>query len=233
MSLICWDDLDELAHRLEVLMRKQAPKRVILALGGVIGAGKSTMADRLCKRVNERVGKEICVVVGMDGFHLTRDQLRAMPNAEEAFIRRGAEWTFDPKAFGQLLSRIAEDSKEPVQAPTFDHAVKDPVQGGVVIQPQHRIVIVEGIYTQLSYGLWAKEALPFFAPECRWFIDCPIDVCEARTVKRHVASGICSNLQEGKVRWDTNDGLNAKFIMAHLDKDSVNVWLVPPQGSKL
>jgi len=98
----------------------------------------------------------------MDGFHLTRDQLRAMPNPEEAFVRRGAEWTFDPRAFGQLLAQLAQDSKEPVQAPTFDHAVKDPVQGGVVILPQHRIVIVEGIYTQLNFGLWATAALPYF-----------------------------------------------------------------------
>jgi len=172
-------------------------------------------------------------VVGMDGFHLTRDQLRAMPNPEEAFVRRGAEWTFDPRGFGQLLSRLAQDAKEPVQAPTFDHAVKDPVQGGVVILPQHRIVIVEGIYTHLNYGLWATLALPHFTPDCRWFIDCPADVCEARTVKRHVESGISPNLHEGKVRWDTNDGINAKFIVAHLDRASVSVWLVPPKSSKL
>jgi len=115
----------------------------------------------------------------------------------------------------------------------FDHAVKDPVQGGVVILPQHRIVIVEGIYTHLNYGLWATLALPHFTPDCRWFIDCPADVCEARTVKRHVESGISPNLHEGKVRWDTNDGINAKFIVAHLDRASVSVWLVPPKSSKL
>lgn len=233
MARVSWDDLDGLAQRLEDLLRTRGPKRVLVALGGVIGAGKTTIATLLCERVNQRAGKEICVVVGMDGFHLTREQLRAMPNLEEAFVRRGAEWTFDPKGFGQLLSRLARDTKEPVQAPTFDHAVKDPVQGGVVILPQHRIVLVEGIYTQLSYGLWAKEALPHFPPECRWFIDCPIEVCEARTVKRHVASGISANLHEGKVRWDTNDGINAKFIMEHLDKHAVSVWLVPPKGSKL
>jgi pantothenate kinase len=229
---VAWDDLDALAQRLETLMKTKSPGRVLLAIGGVIGAGKSTISDLLCAQVNQRAGREVCVVVGMDGFHLTRDQLRAMPNSKEAFVRRGAEWTFDAKGFGQLLAQLAEDSKE-VQAPTFDHAVKDPVQGGVVIRPQHRIVIVEGIYTQLNYGLWATAALPYFSPDCRWFIDCPIEECEARTVRRHVASGISANLHEGKVRWDTNDGINAKFIMAHLDGGAVSVWLVPPKSSKL
>jgi pantothenate kinase len=45
----------------------------------VPGAGKTWLAQRLMEAVNETLGRVTAAAVSMDGFHLTKDQLRAMP----------------------------------------------------------------------------------------------------------------------------------------------------------
>ena len=107
------------------------------------------------------------IVVGLDGWHLTRAQLAALPDPQLAKDRRGAHWTFDPDGYLGFVkalrvpiapSRSHPDSAvEPVIAPSFDHAVKDPDPTGTKIYPWHRIVVIEGLYCFLSIGAW-KEA---------------------------------------------------------------------------
>ena len=53
---------------------------------GVPGAGKSTIARMVVKRLNE-LGRssskeDVAVLVPMDGFHYTKMELDAMPNPE-------------------------------------------------------------------------------------------------------------------------------------------------------
>jgi pantothenate kinase len=55
----------------------------------------------------------------MDGFHYYRSQLSAMDNAEEAFQRRGAHWTFDANRFNALILKLKNDGT--ALAPSFDH----------------------------------------------------------------------------------------------------------------
>lgn len=103
----------------------------------------------------------IAAFVPMDGFHLTRAALAAMPNAEEAIARRGAPFTFDPDSLlalvQQLRKPISLDSK-PIYAPSFDHAIKDPVENDIVIQPSDRILIIEGNYLHLNDTPWNSIA---------------------------------------------------------------------------
>jgi pantothenate kinase len=84
----------------------------------------------------------------MDGYHLSRAQLDAMPDPATAHARRGAEFTFDGEGFVQLVQHL---KKEPlttdsttVFAPSFDHATKDPKENDIAIEPTHRIVVLEG-----------------------------------------------------------------------------------------
>lgn len=48
------------------------------------------------------------VVRVQDGFHYFRAQLDAMPDPQLAHARRGAEWTFDARAYHACLQRIKE-----------------------------------------------------------------------------------------------------------------------------
>lgn len=83
----------------------------------------------------------------MDGYHLTRAQLDAMPDPATAHARRGAEFTFDGEAFLQLVRRLREplrDDTPTIFAPSFDHAVKDPKEDDIPVERTHRIVVLEG-----------------------------------------------------------------------------------------
>ena len=96
----------------------------------------------------------------MDGYHLSRAQLSSMPDPKHAHARRGAAFTFDGDSFLNLVRRIRkplDESSEMLYAPSFDHAVKDPIQDDIPIPPTSRIVVFEGNYLSLGKEPW-KEA---------------------------------------------------------------------------
>lgn len=83
----------------------------------------------------------------MDGYHLTRVQLDAMPDPTTAHARRGAEFTFDGSGFLELVQALREPiTKETgtILAPSFDHAIKDPKEDDIAVAPTQRIVVFEG-----------------------------------------------------------------------------------------
>jgi hypothetical protein len=47
-------------------------------------------------------------VRAQDGFHYFRAQLDAMPDPQLAHARRGAEWTFDARAYHACLQQIKD-----------------------------------------------------------------------------------------------------------------------------
>ena len=160
----------------------------------------------------------------MDGYHLSRAQLSAMPDPVLAHARRGAEWTFDAPAFLALVRSLrqplAPESKT-VHAPSFDHAVKDPIADDIPIPPTARVVIFEGNYLSLNKGEW-KEA-------CRlmdelWFVEVAFEVARQRLVKRHVKAGIAATEEEAGTRADENDLVNGRDIVdGRLDVQEVVV----------
>jgi pantothenate kinase len=149
----------------------------------------------------------------MDGYHLTRAQLSAMPDPTTAHARRGAEFTFDGASFLFLVQRLREPltpSSTTIFAPSFDHAVKDPKENDIAIQPGHRIVVFEGNYVVLDKEPW-REAAELM--DERWFVDVDFDVARRRLVTRHVKAGIARDEQEARKRADENDLVNGKQIV--------------------
>jgi pantothenate kinase len=84
------------------------------------------------------------------GFHLYRRELDALANAAEGHARRGAAFTFNAAKFVERIRDISRAStmpgSPPVLLPSFDHNMGDPVEDDICILPEHRLVIVEGIY---------------------------------------------------------------------------------------
>ena len=80
-----------------------------------------------------------------------------MPDPEMAHARRGAEFTFDGKGFYELVKElrrpIMSESTATVWAPSFDHAVKDPVEMGIEVPREARVIIFEGNCKSLSLTL--------------------------------------------------------------------------------
>lgn len=159
------------------------------------------------------------MAVPMDGFHLTRAQLSAMPDPERAHARRGAEFTFDGAAFlalvNSLRAPVDEASSVAVLAPSFDHAVKDPVADSIVIGPRQRIVIFEGNYVCLDKEPWRTASDAQHMDE-RWFVDVDFAVARKRLIKRHVAAGIAADAEAAAARADENDLVNGAEIVAGL-----------------
>jgi pantothenate kinase len=78
---------DPLTH-LEIL-RAHTTTRIMVGIAGTPGAGKSTLAMQSTTALNVRHGMGTALALGMDGFHLSKAQLRQLPNPDEAFARRG------------------------------------------------------------------------------------------------------------------------------------------------
>jgi pantothenate kinase len=165
-----------LEQRVERLVARQesSPTRSVIALVGVPGAGKTTLASRMAEVINTRTAPDTMVALGMDGFHFTKAALQLFPNPAEAFARRGAPWTFDAVALQHRLQALrASAGRSDVSWPGFEHAVGDPVEGASTVSASTRLVIVEGLYLVHRGDGW--EAVNQCFDE-RWYLDTPLEI---------------------------------------------------------
>lgn len=158
----------------------------------------------------------------MDGFHLPREALSAMPNPAEAHARRGAPFTFDaPKLLAlirKLRAPVDSSTKSSsssggggiIFAPSFDHAIKDPKEDDISVLPTHRIVILEGNYLALDKDVWRDGANLL---DELWFVEVDFGVARARLRERHVRAGIVKTVEEGDKRAVENDLVNGEEIV--------------------
>eukprot|EP00904_Undaria_pinnatifida_P002540 jgi/Undpi1/12287/HiC_scaffold_5.g01963.m1 len=178
-------------------------RQLWVAVAGAPGSGKTTLAAEVCRLVQEEFP---AVCVPMDGYHLYRRELAAMPNPEEARRRRGAHWTFDGDRFLREIREARIRGRG--SFPGFDHAAGDPVENLWVVEPSHAVVIVEGNYLLLKgVDPWDGASLLF---DETWAIRCPSEVCGERVRKRHVNTGIEEG--EARLRVERNDLPNAVLV---------------------
>ncbi|KAF5313289.1 hypothetical protein D9619_003650 [Psilocybe cf. subviscida] len=234
-------EIEELAQVLVHRLDSTPPHlRLLIGIAGIPASGKSTFAKFLTDRVNSLLREqglerpressaglpthaqprhtksERAILVGLDGWHLTRAQLDAFPDPKLAHDRRGIHWTFDGESYVNFVRQLRgpiTSTMDVIRAPSFDHALKDPTPDAVLIQPYHRVVIVEGLYAFLSITPW-KEAGALL--DERWYIK--VDPVEARRrlVVRHVLTGVAKDMKEAEWRADENDGPNGLFIIENL-----------------
>ncbi|MBC8076536.1 MAG: hypothetical protein H7Y32_10715 [Chloroflexales bacterium] len=204
-----------------VLARLQsAAPRLMIALAGLPGAGKSTLAAHLAEAVNAATAPNTLVALGMDGFHLTKDALRQLPNPAEAFARRGAPWTFDTDALLQRLQRVrAAAGRAAVLWPDFQHDIGDPVEGAFAVPPAARVVLVEGLYLLHDAAGWQPISQLF---DERWYLDTPLDLALERLAQRHMrAWGYTRSEAEGRIA--ASDRLNAELVLQ--TREQADWWL--------
>ena len=149
----------------------------------------------------------------MDGYHLSRAQLDAMPDPDSAHARRGAAFTFDGNSFLSLVKKLREPicpETQTLYAPSFDHAIKDPVENDIAIAPSVRIVLFEGNYCSLNKEPW-KDAAELM--DELWFVDVEFKVARKRLIYRHVKAGIAKDEEEAGKRADENDLVNGQEII--------------------
>ncbi|KAM0755647.1 P-loop containing nucleoside triphosphate hydrolase protein [Meredithblackwellia eburnea MCA 4105] len=249
--------MNQLAQKIvERLQSTPAPRRVIVAVAGVPGSGKSVLGYPLADKINSLLGltvaapasihsdiataeptgtytaSEVAVCVGLDGWHYTREALSKFPDPEEAKRRRGAAFTFDAEGYTAFVLSLRETpAPAEIPFPTFSHALKDPVASPFPLLPSHRVVIIEGLYALLNVPPWSTSVA---ALDERVWIDVPREVARERLIKRHVKEGVEPTLGKAQVRVDTSDMLNGNWIREHLTEPTVIIRSVedPTLGAK-
>jgi len=217
------DQVERLVQKTwEVYSTLPRSHRHLIAVSGIPGSGKTTLAALVTKKLNERYhqsspgtscGNDIAAFIPMDGYHLSRAQLDAMPDPVTAHKRRGAVFTFDGDSFLELVRKLKEPlapETSTIFAPSFDHAVKDPVKDDIPIAPGIRICIFEGNYCSLNKGPW-KEAAGLMNE--LWFVEVDFETARRRLVDRHVKAGIAGDEEEADKRARENDLVNGKEIV--------------------
>lgn len=136
-----------------------------------------------------------------------------MPDPIFAAARRGAAFTFDGEKFLRLVQALREPltgASTNLYAPSFDHAVKDPVENDIAIPPTCRAIFFEGNYLSLNKEPWNEAAKLM---DELWFVEVDFETARKRLIRRHVQAGIAKNEAEADKRARENDLVNGKEIV--------------------
>ena len=177
--------------------------RVIAAIAGAPGSGKSTVAEKLVDQLNH-VTPGTAAVLPMDGYHY--DDLYLVPNGMRP--RKGAPDTFDVGGFYHTLKRLRAADEAFVAVPVFDRDIEIARAGARMIPRDIPIIVAEGNYLLLGAEPWSRLR-PMF--DVAVLVDVPEAVLRQRLQDRWVHY----NLTPEEIAWklDGNDLPNGRLIM--------------------
>jgi len=189
--------VEDIAAR--IVERARGLNRIIIALAGPPGAGKSTLSARLLAALP--AGE--AALVPMDGFHFDNAVLDALGLRN----RKGAPETFDCAGLVATLQRIRSGEGD-VVVPLFDREADLARAGAAVIPAEARLILVEGNYLLLDRAPWSELA-PLF--DLTIFIDVPMTELERRLLARWTDLG---RSEEAARAWvEGNDLPNARLVI--------------------
>lgn len=191
------------AARIAGMLLAQAgtTKRVMVAISGPPGAGKSTLADSLHRALTDR--GETAAVLPMDGFHLDNAIL-----VERGLLsRKGAPNTFDVRGLKDILTAVRTADVE-VLVPVFDRSRELAIASARAISPTDRFILVEGNYLLLDQMPWSELA-PLF--DFSIFIAPSMKTLELRLCERWQSYGLPPEAIVQKL--DGNDLPNGRLVL--------------------
>jgi pantothenate kinase len=187
-----------LLDRVEAL---RAGERYLLGVTGCPAAGKSTFAEALVRRVYPLAA----IVVPMDGFHLSDETLVRM-----GLLRlKGTPETFDARGFVDLVAQLRSPSDRDILCPRFDRSAERSIEGGIKVEPKHRLCVVEGNYLLHPEPPWIELRRLLDAV---WFLEVDEDTMFHRLEARHRAGGRSEEAARAKI--ESTDLPNAKLILS-------------------
>lgn len=186
-----------------IVSARDGHQRVLVALAGPPGAGKSTLAAALKEAVCAEAGRGSAELVPMDGFHLDNAEL----HRRGLFAVKGAPETFDAAGFVALV-RNARKAVDDLPYPIFDRANDRTLQDAAILKAQTRFVIFEGNYLLLQQGDWAELSGLF---DVTVLLTAPISVLRGRLVGRWLKHGLSQ--RDAEARAEGNDMVNARTVL--------------------
>jgi sulfofructose kinase len=177
--------------------------RYLLGIVGPPASGKSTLAKTLAEILSNHLQSAKCICIPMDGFHKTNAELVE----NDLLSVKGAPNTFDVEDFIQLLSKLRNDLENVIYAPKYDRALHDPLPNALQVNPDHRIVLVEGNYLLLDIDPW-RQCKSYL--DDVWYVDLPLSRIRSRLIKRHRDGG--KSLDQAHAKVETSDIPNVRII---------------------
>lgn len=193
-------DLDGLVNR---LIAGVGSDRILVAVAGPPGVGKSTFSAALREKIN-RDTSGLSEILPMDGYHYDDIYL----DAQGWKARKGAPHTFDTGGFRAMLARLKANDEAGIFAPVFDRKLEIARAGAHMIKQQTKIIIIEGNYLLLAAAPW-NELRPFF--DVTVMLDTPMKILKARLRKRWTDLGYSTHAADEKVAG--NDLINVKEVV--------------------
>jgi len=192
----------DLATLAALLAERAVHGRLILAMAGAPGSGKSTTAEKLAARLNQAQAGT-AAVLPMDGYHY--DDLYLGPAGLQP--RKGAPQTFDVGGLFHTLRRLRARDEPAVAVPVFDRKIEIARAGARLIPPEVPVIIVEGNYLLLQQAPWPRLA-PLF--DITVMIDVPEAVLRSRLALRWEKYGLTPAAITAKL--EENDLPNGRLV---------------------
>jgi pantothenate kinase len=117
--------------------------RIVVALAGPPGAGKSTVSQALVEALNSVMPGSAVVVPAVLGSLNLLD-------------RKGSPDTFDVGGFRSLLLRLRANNEPVIAVPVFDRILEISRAAGQLIPSDVKYLIVEGNYLLLDLAPWSS-----------------------------------------------------------------------------
>jgi pantothenate kinase len=196
-------------HILE--LESQAHGRIAIGIAGGPGAGKSTLAAEIVTMLNA-THPGSAALVPMDGFHMRHAKLETLGHVD----RKGAPHTFEGAAFVDFLHHL-KHAKVAVSGPGYSRKIEDTVDNAFTVQPEVKVLVVEGNYLLLTEGPWAgvKPQLDYTV-----FIDVDRALVKQRLLRRHAEEGLFTE-ERNRAHIERNDLPNFDLVNQSQDRADV------------
>lgn len=182
---------------------RKPDRRCIIGVAGPPASGKSTLAEAVVEKLVQ--DGTPTALLPMDGYHLDNPILEA----RGLLARKGAPETFDANGFCTAIAGLA-DASVTRYFPIFDRSRELAIANATAIEPDIKIVVVEGNYLLLKTPPWSRLK-PLF--DATVFIAPPRDILRDRLLARWNDHGLSPD--EAAEKTTQNDLPNANLVLAH------------------
>jgi pantothenate kinase len=144
---------------LYLLKKSRERKRLMVVVSGPPGSGKTVFAMLLVAVINAEAYHEEAVQIPLDGWHYPNEYLDTHTTRyadHDVLLRqiKGSPATYDTAAAFSCLEKIRKGGQ--ISYPVYSRIQHDPIANGGMVEPFHKIVILEGNYWLLQDVPWTK-----------------------------------------------------------------------------